>query len=176
CLTMNKDSAHAAYGYAGMGPYRGGQAEFVRVPFADVNCLKLPGEPHDDLEDDFILVADVFPTGYHGAELAKVGPGDTVAVFGAGPVGEMAAYSSLLKGASEVYVVDNIAERLDRMAKLNCIPIDFTEGPVAEQIKDRRRNNGRWTGSLRPGEEKMDGVMCAIECVGYQARDPDSPS
>ena len=68
-----------------MGPYRGGQAEFLRVPFADFNCLKLPGTPGDEFEDDFVLLADIFPTGWHAAELAKVRSGDSVAVFGRRP-------------------------------------------------------------------------------------------
>jgi len=87
CLVVNPEGVSGGYGYAGMGPYPGGQAEYLRVPYADFNCLKLPGQPGDELEDDFLLLSDVFPTGYHGAELAGVGPGDTVAVFGAGPVG-----------------------------------------------------------------------------------------
>jgi len=58
CLTVNPGTYGAAYGYAGMGPYRGAQAELLRVPFADANCVKLPGEPHDELEDDFVLLAD----------------------------------------------------------------------------------------------------------------------
>jgi len=70
-----------------MGPYTGGQGEYLRVPFGDFNCLKLPGEPGDQWEDDFILLADIFPTGYHGTELDGVRPGRTVAVFGGGPVG-----------------------------------------------------------------------------------------
>ena len=64
-----------------MGPYRGGQAEYLRVPFADFNCLKLP--PGQEHEDDFVLLADIFPTGYHGCELAEVSVGESVAVFGA---------------------------------------------------------------------------------------------
>src|SRR5947208_2422437 len=91
CLTMNPESASAAYGYAGMGPYQGGQAEYVLVPYADFNCLKLPGTPGDEWEDDFLLLADVFPTGYHASELAGVSPGKTVAVFGAGRVGLLVA-------------------------------------------------------------------------------------
>jgi glutathione-independent formaldehyde dehydrogenase len=81
-----------------MGPYRGGQAELLGVPFADLNCLKLPGRPGDALEDDFVLLADIFPTGWHAAELANVKSGDSVAVFGAGPVGLLSAYSALIKG------------------------------------------------------------------------------
>jgi glutathione-independent formaldehyde dehydrogenase len=80
-----------------MGPYAGGQAGFVLVPQADFNCRKLPGTPGDEWEDDFLLLADVFPTGYHATELACVSPGKTVAIFGAGPVGLLAAYSSILK-------------------------------------------------------------------------------
>ena len=69
CLTVNPGSYGAAYGYAGMGPYRGAQAELLRVPFADVNCVKLPGEPHDELEDDFVLLADAFVTGWHATDV-----------------------------------------------------------------------------------------------------------
>jgi glutathione-independent formaldehyde dehydrogenase len=103
CLTMNPEGTSAGYGYAVMGPYAGGQAEFVLVPHADFNCLKLPGTPGDEWEDEFLLLFDVFPAGYHATELAHVSPGKTIAIFGAGPVGLLAEYSSILKGASEVY-------------------------------------------------------------------------
>ena len=93
-----------------MGPYPGGQAEYLRVPYADFNCLPLPaGTEH---EADYALLADIFPTGYHGCELAGVAPGETVAVYGAGLVGLMAAYSAFLRGASRVFVVDRVPERL----------------------------------------------------------------
>lgn len=91
CTSMNPTEGvdGAAYGYANVGPYRGGQAEFLRVPHADFNLLQLPeGNEH---ENDFAMLSDIFPTGYHGTVLAEVGPGDSVAVFGAGPVGLMAA-------------------------------------------------------------------------------------
>ena len=74
CLTTNPQGHGGGYGYSGMGPYRGGQAELLRVPFADFNCLKLPGRPGDEFEDDFVLLADVFPTGYHATEQAHVRP------------------------------------------------------------------------------------------------------
>lgn len=153
CLTVNPGFAGGAYGYVGMGPYRGGQAEALRVPFADFNCLKLP--PGTENEDDYVLLADVFPTGYHGAELAEVKPGETVAVFGAGPVGLMAAYSCLLRGAAEVYVVDRVPERLNKAKQVGAIPIDFSKGDPVKQIRDMRGG---------------DGVMKAIDAVGYQAR------
>ncbi len=72
CLTVNEAAPHAAYGYADMGPFKGGQAEYLRVPYADFNALKLPGQPGDQWEDDFVTLADIWPTGYHGTELAGV--------------------------------------------------------------------------------------------------------
>jgi glutathione-independent formaldehyde dehydrogenase len=175
CLTMNPEQPHAAYGYAGMGPYQGGQAEFVLVPYADFNCLKLPGTPGDEWEEDFLLLSDVFPTAFHATELACVSAGKTVAVFGAGPVGLLSAYCSLLKGASEVYVVDNIAERLQKAHELGATAVDFSRGDPVEQIFDLRKKNRGIQQSLRPGEEKMKGVDCAIDAVGYQARNDEDP-
>ncbi len=175
CLTMNPEQPHAAYGYAGMGPYQGGQAEFVLVPHADFNCLKLPGKPGDDWEDDFLLLSDVFPTAFHATELACVAAGKTVAVFGAGPVGLLSAYCSVLKGASEIYVVDNIPERLAKAKELGAIPVDFSKGDPVEQIFALRKKNKGIQQSLRPGEEKIKGVDCAIDAVGYQARSDDAP-
>jgi glutathione-independent formaldehyde dehydrogenase len=176
CLTMNPEGASAAYGYAGMGPYKGGQAEFVLVPYADFNCLKLPGTPGDEWEDDFLLLSDVFPTAYHATELACVTPGKSVAVFGAGPVGLLTAYSSLLKGAAEVYVVDYVPERLQKAEELGATPVDFSKSDPVEQIFKLRKKNKALQQSFRPGEEKLEGVDCAIDAVGYQARDDKHPS
>ena len=175
CLTANPEAATAGYGYAGMGPYRGGQAEFLRVPFADFNCLKLPGTPGDEFEDDFVLLADIFPTGWHAAELANVKSGDSVAVFGAGPVGLLSAYSAFIKGAAEVYVVDRAPDRLRRAESIGAIPVDFTTCDPVERIKELRASNRTRLETLRPGEEKMAGVNCAIDAVGYQARSIDNP-
>ncbi|WP_068469400.1 glutathione-independent formaldehyde dehydrogenase [Candidatus Protochlamydia phocaeensis] len=175
CLTTNPDGVGAAYGYADMGPYKGGQAEFVRVPFADFNCLKLPGEPGDELENDFLMLADIFPTGYHACELANVQPGSTVAIFGGGPVGLLAAHSAFIRGASEVFVVDQSEERLGIASQIGAHPINFREGDPAEQIFEMRRNNRLIMDSFRPGEEKMIGVMCGIDAVGYQARSQKNP-
>ena len=175
CLVLNPEAPHAAYGYAGMGPYKGGQAEFVLVPYADFNCLKVPGQPGDEWEDDFLLLSDVFPTAFHATELACVSAGKTVAIFGAGPVGLLSAHCSILKGASEVYVVDSIPERLQKADELGAIPVDFSQGDPVEQIFALRKENKGITGGLRPGEEKMKGVDCAIDAVGYQARDDENP-
>jgi glutathione-independent formaldehyde dehydrogenase len=176
CLTVNPGSYGAAYGYAGMGPYRGAQAELLRAPFADANCVKLPGEPHDEFEDDFVLLADAWVTGWHATELASVFPTSTVAIFGAGAVGLLAAYSALLRGAAEVYVVDMIAERLEKAEEIGAVPINFLEGDPVEQITEVRRRNPRLSGSLAPGDERMMGVMCGIDAVGFQAKDREDPA
>ncbi|MGH3657957.1 MAG: glutathione-independent formaldehyde dehydrogenase, partial [Micromonosporaceae bacterium] len=152
CLTVNPGFAGGAYGYVAMGPYVGGQAEYVRVPYCDFNCLKLP--KGTDFETDFILLADIFPTGYHGCELAQVSPGETVAVYGAGPVGLMAAYSAMLRGASQVFVVDRVPERLQKAREIGTTPIDFTKGNPAEQIMDQLDGEGTDKG---------------VDAVGYQA-------
>ena len=152
CTTVNPGFSGGAYGYVSMGPYRGGQAEYLRVPFADFNCLQLP--PGTEHENDFAMLADIFPTGYHGAELAQVSPGDTVAVYGAGPVGLMAAYSSILRGASKVFVVDKVADRLKLAEDIGAVPIDFSATDPVEAIKE---------GTGGKGTDK------GIDAVGYQA-------
>lgn len=153
CLTVNPGFAGGAYGYVAMGPYMGGQAEYLRVPFADFNCLKLPTDASK--ETDYILLADIFPTGYHGCELAQVAPGESVAVYGAGPVGLMAAYSALLRGASKVFCVDRIPERLAKAEEIGAIPVDFTKGEPADQIKAQTDGEGTDKG---------------VDAVGYQAQ------
>jgi glutathione-independent formaldehyde dehydrogenase len=144
----------AAYGYASMGPWEGGQAEFLRVPFADFNLLPLPqGTEH---ERDFTMLSDILPTAYFGADLARVSPGDTVAVYGAGPVGLLAAHSAMLRGASRVFAVDMHGDRLSLAAEFGAEPISLTDGSPAEQIIDATHG---------------EGTDCGIEAVGYQAHD-----
>jgi glutathione-independent formaldehyde dehydrogenase len=170
CLRVRPGGFGAAYGYAGMGPYRGAQADLLRVPFADANCIPLPGEPGDEREDDFVMLADAFVTGWHATELGRVEPTSTVAVFGAGAVGLLAAHSALIKGAAEVYVVDHIAARLDKAGELGATPVDFTLADPVDQIQELRRAQG-----LPLGEEPMTGVDVAIDAVGFQARDRSDP-
>ncbi|UTF55512.1 glutathione-independent formaldehyde dehydrogenase [Natronosalvus rutilus] len=157
CTNVNPGFAGGAYGYVAMGPYKGGQAEKLRVPFADFNALKLPeGNEH---EDAFALLADIFPTGWHGTRLANLQPGESIVIFGAGPVGLMAAYSAMIQGASEIYVVDRVESRLE-MAEDHCDahPINFEESDPVEQIVDQH------------GDEVDKGV----DAVGYQAIDPET--
>ena len=175
CLTTNPQAHGGGYGYSGMGPHPGGQAEKVRVPYADYNALKLPGEPGDQFEDDFVMLADVFPTGFHATEQAHVGVGDTVAIFGAGPVGLMAAISAKLRGASEIYVVDRVPERLELVKKVGGTPVDFSKGDAVDQILALRKPHREGVQNLRPGGgDKMPGVMCTIDAIGYEAKGPNA--
>jgi glutathione-independent formaldehyde dehydrogenase len=155
CLTANPGNAGAAYGFAGMGPYEGGQAELLRVPYGDFNCLVLPKDAKEK-ENDYVMLSDIFPTGYHATELAGMKPGDSVVIYGAGPVGLMAAMSAFIKGASRVFVVDEHKDRLALAEKMGAIGINDVEGDGVEQIKE-----------LTDGK----GADCGCECVGYQCCD-----
>ncbi|GFO61078.1 aldehyde dehydrogenase [Geomonas silvestris] len=176
CLSTNPKLPGGGYGYADLGPYRGGQAELVRVPFADFNALKLPGTPGDRWEDDFIMLSDVLPTGYHSCIMADVCPGASVAIFGAGPVGYMATLSAFLLDAAEVYVVDRSEVRLNKVAELEAIPVDFSKVDPVQFILNARKENLAIQESFRPGEEKMAGVLCGIDAVGYQALNRNDPN
>ena len=133
------------------GPIDGLQAELARIPFASMGLVKLPDEVTDD---EAILLSDVFPTGYFGAELAEIVDGDTVAVFGCGPVGQLAILSARLLGAGRVFAVDSIPSRLEAARGLGAEIIDFaTEDPVEAIV--------RLTGGI--------GADRAIDAVGVDA-------
>lgn len=157
CLTANPGSAGAAYGYADMGPYYGGQAELLRVPYADWNALILP-EDAEEKQRDYTMLSDILPTGYHGTELAQIGIGDSVVIWGAGPVGLMAAMSAQLRGADQVMVVDHQDDRLRLAERIGATPIDERKGDAVEQVLDATRGEGADRG---------------VEAVGYQAHDAD---
>ncbi|PBP91084.1 aldehyde dehydrogenase [Pseudomonas syringae] len=152
CLTANPGSAGAAYGFADMGDHEGGQAELLRVPYADFNCLLLP-EDAAEREEDYVMLSDIFPTGWHATELAGLLPGESVAIYGAGPVGLMAAHSAMIKGASQVFVVDNHPDRLALAAKMGATPINSLEQGAVDQILNLTDGKGTDRG-------------CG--CVGYQ--------
>jgi len=157
CLNANPSgTAGAAYGFADMGPYNGGQAEYLRVPWADFNCLRLP-EDAEEKQLDYVMLADIFPTGYHVTELAGLMPGESVVIFGGGPVGQMAALSATIKSASKVMVVDSHPDRLALAEKIGAIPIDYSKVDPVERVKELTHGKGADRG---------------CECVGYQAHDP----
>src|SRR5258708_33117280 len=149
------DAGTAFYGGpAKSGPFNGMQAEFVRVPFASVNLVKLP---KDVLDDEAILVTDIFPTGYMAADLAEIHPGSTVAVFGCGPVGQFAIASARLLNAGRIFAIDAIPSRLAMAQDQGGEVINFEKEDVIAAIKG-------FTGGI--------GVDRALDCVGVDANRP----
>ncbi len=157
CLNVNEGRAGAAYGYVDMGGWVGGQAEYVMCPYADFNLLKFPDkEQAMEKIRDLTLLSDIFPTGFHGAYSAGVGPGSTVYVAGAGPVGLACAASCHLLGAAAVIVGDMIDERLAQAKSFGCETIDL-----------------RQDGDIEDHLERILGVRevdSAVDCVGFEAR------
>lgn len=158
----NAHLMETAYGYSGsglfgyshmMGGYAGGQAQYVRVPYADVGPLKI----ESDLPDEKVLfLSDIFPTGYMAAENAQIQEGDTVAVWGAGPVGQFAIASAFMLGAGRVIAIDRIPERLALARSIGAITIDYSQDDVSvlTALKDL-------TGGIGPD--------ACIDAVGLEA-------
>jgi threonine dehydrogenase-like Zn-dependent dehydrogenase len=159
----NKDIADKAFGHttAGLfgythltGGYQGGQAEYVRVPFADKTHIKVP----ENLSDEQVLfLGDIFPTGWQAAVQADIQPTDTVAVWGAGPVGRMTLRSALLLGAKQVVCIDSVPERLEMARAGGAITIDNSQESTVERLNDL--TDGK-------GPEKC------IDAVGMEAHSP----
>ena len=128
------------FGYSHMtGGYAGGQAEYVRVPFADVGLFPVP----DHLEDDQVLfLTDIFPTGYMGAENAEIEPGDTVAVWGCGPVGQFAIRSAFMFGAERVIAIDHREARLDLAREAGAETLNFEQVGVLEALAETTGGRG----------------------------------
>jgi threonine dehydrogenase-like Zn-dependent dehydrogenase len=158
----NAHLMEALYGYSGsglfgyshmMGGYAGGQAQYVRVPFANIGALKI----ESDLPDEKVLfLSDIFPTGYMAAENANIQEGDTVAVWGCGPVGQFAIASAFMLGAARVIAIDRFPERLDMAHSLGAITVDYAQDEVSvlTALKDL-------TGGMGPD--------CAIDAVGLES-------
>jgi glutathione-independent formaldehyde dehydrogenase len=156
CLNVNPARPGAAYGYVDMGGWVGGQAEYVMVPYADFNLLKFSDKDQAMAKiRDLTLLSDIFPTGYHGAVTAGVGPGMIAYVAGGGPVGLACAAACQLLGAAVVIVGDLIPQRLNQAKSFGCEVIDLRKkATLGEQI------------------EKIIGVPevdCGIDCVGFEA-------
>jgi threonine dehydrogenase-like Zn-dependent dehydrogenase len=130
------------FGYSHMlGGYAGGQAEYARVPFADVGPIRIENGLTDD---QLLFLSDIFPTGYMGAELCDIAPGDTIAVWGAGPVGQLAIASAYLLGAERVIAIDRFPYRLDMARdKGGAETIDYERTPdVVEILKEMTGGRG----------------------------------
>jgi threonine dehydrogenase-like Zn-dependent dehydrogenase len=144
----NKEIAAAAFGHttAGLfgythltGGYPGGQAEYLRVPFADTTHIKVP----DGIPDEKLLfLSDIFPTGWQAAVQCDIEPTDTVAIWGAGPVGQMAIRSAILLGAKQVVCIDRVPERLDMARAGGAITINFEEESVIERLNELTKGKG----------------------------------
>jgi threonine dehydrogenase-like Zn-dependent dehydrogenase len=137
---MMGHSPSGLFGYSHLtGGYAGGQAEFVRVPFADVGPFKIP----DDLTDEqAVFLTDIFPTGYMAAENCNIHSGDTVAVWGCGPVGQFSIRSAMLLGARQVVAIDDVPERLQMARDGGAITIDMSEETVYERLMDLTGGRG----------------------------------
>ena len=149
---LNGFPTAAAFGYSHLfGGYSGGQAEYVRVPYADVGHVKIP----DELPDEKVLfLTDIFPTGWMAAENCNIQRGDTIAVFGAGPVGQFSIRSAFLLGAERVIAIESVPERLAMAAEAGAELIDESEGDVLEQLREM-------TGGIGPD--------ACIDAVGLEA-------
>jgi threonine dehydrogenase-like Zn-dependent dehydrogenase len=134
------DSPSGMFGYSHlMGGFAGGQAEYARVPFADVGPIKVDGGLTDE---QVLFLSDIFPTGYMGAEMADIKPGDTVTVWGCGPVGQFTIRSALMLGAERVIAIDHVPERM-RMAEAGGAEvISFDEVNVLEALKEMTGGRG----------------------------------
>jgi threonine dehydrogenase-like Zn-dependent dehydrogenase len=158
CDNANPNGPSAGTSFYGgpqqSGGFHGLQAEKARIPFANVNLIKLPDELSDE---QAILLSDIFPTGYFGADLADIDPGHTVAIFGCGPVGQFAIASAKLMDAGRIFAVDNIPDRLEMARRQGAEIINFDEEDPVQTIKDL-------TGGI--------GVDRAIDAVGVDAECP----
>jgi len=133
-------STSGMFGYSHLtGGYAGGQAEYARVPFADVNPIKVP----DHLRDEQVLfLSDIFPTGYMGAEMCDIKPGDTIAIWGCGPVGQFSIRSAFLLGAERVIAIDQVPERLQMAEQGGAETINYLEQNVYETLMEMTGGRG----------------------------------
>jgi glutathione-independent formaldehyde dehydrogenase len=157
CLNVNPRWPGGAYGYVGMGPWPGGQAEYVVVPYADFNLLKFPKNAPKDKLLDIALLSDIFPTAYDGAKKAGVTTGMSVYIAGAGPVGLCCVASCKLLGASYIFCGDFEQGRLDNAAKLGAIPVNLGKEKLQDKVK------------ATLGKAEVD---CGVDCVGFESCGP----
>jgi threonine dehydrogenase-like Zn-dependent dehydrogenase len=134
------NSPAGLFGYSHLlGGYSGGQAEYLRVPFADFGPIKVP----DGLTDEQVLfLTDIFPTGYMAADFCNIQRGDTIAIWGCGPVGQMAIRSAFLLGAERVIAIDTVAERLDLAREAGAVTFNFMDEDIYDRIMELTSGRG----------------------------------
>lgn len=128
------------FGYSHLlGGFSGGQAEFLRIPYADVGPIKVP---HGLTDEQVLFLSDIFPTGYMAAEFCNIQPGDTIAIWGCGPVGQMAIRSAFLLGAERVIAIDTVAERLALARESGALTLDFRDEDIYDRIMELTAGRG----------------------------------
>jgi len=184
CDTTNPNAALAIkamgqspaglFGFSHMlGGYSGGQAEYLRVPMADIGPIKIPEEVTDE---QALFLSDIFPTGYMAAEQAQIAPGDTVAVWGCGPVGQFAIRSALMLGAGRVIAIDEIPERLRMAESGGAETLDFSQTDVHEELMARTKGRGPDScidavGCEAAGHGAIDAVIDRLKAATFLATD-----
>lgn len=162
-------SPSGLFGYTHMmGGYAGGQAQYARVPFADIGPIKVPNGLPDE---KVVFLSDIFPTGYMAAENCNIKPGDTVAVWGCGPVGQFAIRSCFMLGAGRVIAIDCVPERLEMARQAGAETLNFNEVDVIEALHDMTGNHGPDSCMDVVGMEASGhGVMFAIDRAKQMTR------
>lgn len=151
------DTTAGLFGYSHItGGYAGGQAEYLRVPFAATTVIKIPKTGEDER---YLFLSDILPTGWQAAAQAEIGPEDTVAVWGCGPVGQFSIMSALVMGAKKVYAIDDVPERLAMAARQGAEPVDRSKVNVIQYLKEMTGGHG---------PEKC------IDAVGIEAHGPNA--
>lgn len=184
CERSNPDAEKAAklwghspaglFGYSHLlGGYAGGQAEYLRVPYADVGPLKVPNGMSDD---QALFLSDIFPTGYMAADFCDIKPGQTIAIWGAGPVGQFAIRSAFMLGAERVISIDTVPERLELSRAAGAETIDFRASDVYDVIQQKTRGRGAdacidCVGTEPLATSSADAMLDRVKVAAYLATD-----
>lgn len=162
------------FGYSHMlGGYAGGQAEYLRVPYADVGPIKVPSHLTDE---QVLFLSDIFPTGYMAADFCNIQQGDTIAIWGCGPVGLMAIRSAFLLGAGRVIAIDTVPERLALARQAGALTLDFHEEDIYERIQELTKGRGAdacidAVGTEADGTASLDSVVDRVKAAVYLGTD-----
>ncbi|MBP1884331.1 zinc-dependent alcohol dehydrogenase [Sinorhizobium mexicanum] len=168
------NSPAGLFGYSHLlGGYSGGQAEYLRVPYADVGPIKVP----DELTDEQVLfLSDIFPTGYMAAEFCEIKPADTIAIWGCGPVGQMAIRSAFLLGAERVIAVDTVPERLRLAETAGAMTLDFMQEDIYERVMELTHGRGAdacidAVGTEADSRASLDSFVDRVKVATYMGTD-----
>jgi threonine dehydrogenase-like Zn-dependent dehydrogenase len=164
------NSPAGLFGYSHLlGGFSGGQAEYIRVPYADVGPIKVP----DGMTDEQVLfLSDIFPTGYMGADFCEIKGGETIAIWGCGPVGQMAIRSAFILGAERVIAIDTVPERLAMARASGAITLDFGEDDIYDRIMELTKGRGAdasidAVGTEADGAASFDSVIDRIKTATF---------